>query len=284
MADDTNDSNKNSSDDPDTVLRELKKQAEYGKLFAATLTKDAAAIEGAVKELNKNRDDIDKNEKAYTAGDFLKKFADLRSRVDDKWPCLRRVLEDRADLADLVIRTYREDILQARAKLEEITEDLTAAQRELASRTRELADKQETLNSLMNLPAALATQLTTLTALDKKVQDASQDPLRAFEAYATADEIIRQFEEELFIPTTDEFHKLVFARWGDVVRTQRALAKAQNRVSTLTGEQSTAKQTVDDLTKDRIAELLRRWTAALLRAATQSSDEEVPEWATSTSP
>ena len=53
MADENRASSGGPSDDPDTVLRELKKQAEYGKLFAATLTKDAAAIEGAVKALNK---------------------------------------------------------------------------------------------------------------------------------------------------------------------------------------------------------------------------------------
>ncbi|PKW16318.1 hypothetical protein [Saccharopolyspora spinosa] len=288
MADDFDESNVNPPDDPDAVLRELKNQADYGKLFAATLAKDSTSIDKAVGELTKNRADIDKSEKDYVTGDYLKKFSELRARIDDKWPCLRRVLEENADLADLVIRTFREDILQAGKKLEEITEHLTRAQQELDSRTRELADKQQALKDLLTLPADLVKQLTTMTGLEKRVQDAAQDPTRAFEAYATADEIIRQFEEELFIPTVDEFHRLVFARWGEVVRSQRELAKAQDKVSKLTGKKTTVEQAVKDLSNDRIAELLRRWTSALLRSVTSSPDEErveeAAEWATSTSP
>jgi hypothetical protein len=80
----------------------------------------------------------------------------------------------------------------------------------------------------------------------------------------------------------------VFARWGEVVRCQRELAKAQDTVSQLTGKKTTAEQAVRDLSSDRIAELLRRWIAALLRSANPTADEErteeVAEWATSTSP
>lgn len=287
MADDLDESNVNPCDDPDAVLRELKNQADYGKLFAATLAKDSTTINQAVNDLNKNRTEIDKSEKDYRTGDFLKKFSELRARIDDKWPCLRRVLEEKADLADLVIRTLCEDILQERTKLEEITEHLTRAEQELDSRTRELTDKQQALKDLLNLPGDLSKKLAAMTGLEKRVQDAAQDPARAFEAYATAGEFIRQFEEELFRPTEEEFHKLVFARWGEVVRAQKALAEVQKKVSRLTGKKTTVDQTVKDLTKDRIAELLRRWTLALLRSADPAPEEErseeVAEWATSTS-
>lgn len=259
--------------DPDAVMRRLKEQAAYNATLVTQLTAGNQQITTALAELVVKRTDVDAKDKAYREQDVTG-FGKLRERMDEVLPCLLNSLGTLAPLADQVVRSFRQEVAEAGRGVFTAQVERDRAKEQVDEGAAELKDKKDLLDKALTLPDDLTAALASLTA-----EEAETDPSpNTFEKYACATEIVRRLEEDVWVPSPDEYHDLVLQRWGDLVAAEQRQLTALAVLADCEGRLSQAEAAWTALTDHRVDQLLERWRQACKERAVGSVKED--EWGT----
>jgi hypothetical protein len=282
--------------DPEKEIKRFAELVYYQADVVGTMKTESESMTKALVQLRADRDEIDKR---------YKKYVDEQHEINlrDLFTSLRCVLEDlsrdlgqeRREKADRLIRKLKDEIDTARRDLSLVQGQLVEQKKKVVALQASLAQKKSDFKSECELSDRLKTRYTNLSKLANGIKG-DTGKKAYFKAYVTAIEIIRQFNEgEVDAPPPADYLDRLTAKWVAIVSTQTKLAEAQEGEAELKGQVQKYTKIIDeDLAKDRIKVLLRRWQQeekeeVVLAESTSSSyeeapgSEEVPEWGTVTS-
>ncbi|WP_033433191.1 hypothetical protein [Saccharothrix syringae] len=275
--------------DPEREIRELTELVYYSDNLAGNLKSRAEDLKAALAKLQKERQEIAKQHGEYVKGKYNAKLREILSSVKCSLPDYRLALGEKADDADRLIEELKAEIGQARKDLAAARNSLDQKKGEVKKLAEALKERQDEFDDSIKLSATLTVKHKYLKGLADGIAG-SVNNKPPFEVYATAVEIVRQFDEaEVRVPFPGDYLDDLMKKWAAVVAARKALTTASAQEADLQGKvQQYDKLLKEDLTKDRIAVLLRRWQQQTKDEVPQvdpeaQSDEEVSEWGAVTS-
>lgn len=245
--------------DPKAVLQKLSEQKARETHKAQALTDDVKALETAIGELTKNRDAMEKADSEYAKADFPARISAVREYAKDKLPCVEALLGDELADAYQLIDELNAEVEQAVEEKKDADTAWEAATREVTAAKGELQAAEGSFKRLLDLPTALPDKVGKLEALKADFQKAT-DGEEPFKALAIGREIGRE-AKKLPAPAVNAYLGELTTAWRRLADAQQAARDREKAVADRRGDVERWGLRVEALTKDRVAELVRRWAA-----------------------